>query len=168
MIDLETLDTIASAVVVQIGLVSFSIRDGIQEEHLWNLDLEDQRPNRTISTSTIGWWMEQGLKLPKETLELYPSLCGLKEVLQKIKPDLIWYRGPTFDHVILTDLLTIIYDKKDIDKLLPFWKVRDSRTLDIFNIKRERGPVAHYALEDAREQALDVIHVTKTITSKLN
>lgn len=60
MLDMETLDTVASSVVLSMGAVLFSPA-GIHSTSYMEFDIDDQlRRGRTVSASTLAWWMGQG------------------------------------------------------------------------------------------------------------
>lgn len=64
MVDLETLDNIPTAVVVQIGAIAFDRADGsIVAEFCTNVDIQSELDaGFSISGSTIGFWMQQALQ----------------------------------------------------------------------------------------------------------
>ena len=64
MVDIETLDTVQSAVVLSIGAVAFDPHTKELGEKFYvefTTDLQaQQRLGRTISADTVTWWMQQG------------------------------------------------------------------------------------------------------------
>lgn len=160
MIDLETLDTKPSAVVLSVGLVVFS-KDvsGQYQEHRTNyrtLDLQSQMDRgRTISESTLMWWMKQGREARGAAFqeidrvpvgqwgeELRVFYEGCEEV---------WSHGAGFD-------VTIAIAESLLDGNVPWGhrEVRDTRTLSaITGLAVDKPPVthAHHAVYDAIAQA---------------
>ena len=118
MFDLETLDTIPSAVVLSIGAVVWanSYKEGLDERQ-WHLvdsfhrilDFEDQLLYRTVSASTLMWWMQQGDEAKAEAFG--PDRTPVDEALMKMKAiantwniDHFWANPATFDFPIWEDL----------------------------------------------------------------
>src|SRR5690606_12661716 len=82
MLDLETLDTASSAVVVSIGAVAFdpytnAIGDKFYVEMTEDI-AEQQKKGRTISGDTVRWWMQQDV-LAKRVFSVPPP-DGVKRV----------------------------------------------------------------------------------------
>ena len=127
----------------------------------WELDWHDQiMDGRTIEKVTVDWWRENELTVPrgkKCPLEFFHELCEFCKINEIER---YWFRGPQFDCVKLESLAS------DWGTKVP-WKynqVRDCRTLDDFCERREqKKEVSHHALEDATEQALDVVHAMEKI-----
>tara|TARA_R110000803_G_scaffold158426_1_gene222702 strand:+ start:698 stop:1216 length:519 start_codon:yes stop_codon:yes gene_type:complete len=164
MIDLETLDTKPSSVVLSIGAVEFNPETGeVFKETGYEMfpDIQEQLDaGRTISASTLLWWMGQGdeargaitkarRKSVKECLEHFRWWC------QKGSRCKAWGNGSVFDITMMEDLM----DHTQIP--WKFWDIRDTRTLwDIHPYdKNKKGETAHTALEDAIAQAERVCEV---------
>ena len=111
-IDIETLDTEKSAVIVSIGAVIFNRADEpgtyIDEFHV-KLDIENQ-PGRTISPGTVKWWMGEGMEdarkaafsIPKkEQVRLGLALKQLEDFMKKYHLAECWGNSPGFDMEIL-------------------------------------------------------------------
>ena len=109
MIDIETLDTAPTAVILQIAV---SVWDGVSEPIVksWNINSECQ-PDRTVSIKTVEWWMNQiknGAEvtiLSESTFPLASALHGLSHYISHFNscyPSEIWSQG-NFDIAILSD-----------------------------------------------------------------
>ena len=163
-IDLETLDTVPSTKIVSIGAALFDIETGEVGETVYlPCSLHDQN-SRTMSASTIMWWMSQSdqaravfndsdLDLLREQLKMFRASIG---DWTQIK---VWGNGATFDISILEDAYTRNAERSDIP--WAFWNVRDMRTivalakqLNGFNHRSiVREGTHHNAVDDAVHQA---------------
>ncbi|MBL4893246.1 MAG: 3'-5' exoribonuclease, partial [Emcibacter sp.] len=136
MIDIETLDTARTAVVIQVAAVTFEydLHGYYKELNSFNIPLRvgpQVDGGRTISASTIDWWLgEDKYKVFSQIIcDGYDRpgddcLLELKGELSFSNCDEYWFQGPTFDAIILEDLLG--------EGVVP-WKyhqVRDQRTVD--------------------------------------
>jgi hypothetical protein len=166
MIDIETLDTQPTAVVLSVAAVVFNDVDVLEAGH-WFLDTEKQiQHGRSISLDTICWWMEQGkgqafeLLNKTKTQGISPStfskqfsgMYGLYRVEE------LWANGIVFDVGILENLMAT----PQLDTVSPPWKYnhpRDLRTMyahEQFSREDRTVPtLAHDALEDALAQTED-------------
>lgn len=162
MLDLETLGTSSTSVIIAIGAVQFD-RDGIKDTFYTNVDAASCCAlGLTIDPKTVMWWLEQsedarrrvtgGVKvnLPAALLT-FSSWCP--------KEFSLWGNGADFDNVILSNAYsacmlkqpwshqgnrcyrTVYYETKDIIPKPDFYGVR------------------HYALDDARNQANHLINI---------
>lgn len=166
MIDLETLDTRSSAVIVSIGAVVFD-RKSILRTGYWILDLEEQiKRGRTISSQTMAWWMKQSEDARKvftdqssyrnSILEFHGQFSSLFNGEELA----VWGNGSDFDTAIMIDF----YNRHS---LVPpsGWKYYNNLCFRSFNkwfdakrmVKREG--VHHNALDDAVYQAECVLKV---------
>ena len=162
MIDIETLDTTPTSVVLSVGAVKFDpfSKSAPGVKTLWRPDIEVQLENkRTTSESTLAFWAKQDAHIQESTFsdEGRISLNDLFKSLNKylVGVDKIWCHGPQFDMVIIENL----YAQFQHHTNWKFWQVMDSRTL--FNImpKDPRKAIQqdlHSAEEDAYWQAVCV------------
>ena len=173
MLDIETLDTQPSALVLSAGWAWFNenrvISSGVVsfDHHL------QQRTGRTTSIDTVRWWKEQAEPLPDSRHgfdvrmldgELWrtnprrwantPSAEGMEDVL-------VWANSPSFDCVILRHWAA------SLQRNVPwaFWMERDFRTHKYLvecayacsdpetTPLHARAAVQHSAEQDARDQA---------------
>ena len=169
VIDIETLDTVDSAVIVSIAAVVFNRNDApgtyIDEIHI-KLDTENQ-PGRTISASTVAWWMSKGMEdarneafnVPKnEKIRLGLALKQLEDFIKKYDLEECWGCSPDFDMGILSHA----YEQHKVKFPMPFWKFSDIRTIEKFfystNTRKKGGKnwlngTAHDALDDCYMEA---------------
>jgi len=163
-IDIETLDTLPSAVILSIGAVFFDPMTGeLGPEILLKIDQDKQPACRTKSKSTVDWWDNQSITAKEEAFsgEMHLSealghlnIFILEEAGEAACP---WGNGSVFDITILEDG----YRSCGLNGLIPwkFWNIRDCRTIewaakgliDKKQIPKEGNH--HKALDDAKHQA---------------
>lgn len=166
MIDLETLDTTSSAIVLSIGVVAFNRRNPLTPFDTFYAGFgvrecrDDQKAKgRTMNKDTIAWWNKQPPDAQRVLRER--TVESVKDALDQfvafinksgIEP-VVWGNGAGFDLVIMTSIL------KDYGLPVPwkFWNERCFRTM-----KAEHGHLVgpikrlgqhHNALDDAIFQA---------------
>lgn len=152
-IDIETLDTKPSALVLSIGLCVFN-KDGITHTLYRELQIQCQiSEGRTISESTLKFWLEQGQKFndlifSDEKAFITLAISDLNKYLDQ--DTLIWANSPDFDLVILEDLAKTY----NIGFNWNFRNFRDFRTIRQCLAPDEPRPKpTHNALQDAIDQA---------------
>jgi len=132
MIDIETLGTEPSSVIMSVGGVKFDpyTSDVPHDGKHWMLDVDAQTDaGRDVNDSTLEWWAKQEQSIQDRAF----STEG-RTSLQEFMPDLnkwlvgchtIWCQGPQFDMVMLENLF------KQFDHHMNwfYWQVSDSRTL---------------------------------------
>lgn len=166
MLDLETLDTAPTSVILSIGLVAFN-QQGITKELYLVPNLQDQIDmGRTISASTLRWWLGQSdqakrvFQDPNELSVQNTSMLftGFFEGLGKDVE--VWSHGANFDVPMIEDFLRKLK--------MPFpWtynRVRCFRTFcnerkRIYRANKNPNGTPHNALDDARNQANHVLAV---------
>src|SRR5258706_4909507 len=80
MIDLETLGTSADSVFLSLAAVQFDLKGNTGAEFSMNVELESAiRAGRTISSSTLQWWLTQRADIMKKIVD---SLAPLVRVLE--------------------------------------------------------------------------------------
>lgn len=169
MVDIETLDTQGSAVVVSIGAVAFDPSNpsvpfvDFYVEFTDDLDVQ-VAAGRTMSPSTLRWWLEQGAMAKQvfsSNVDRAPfrnsTGAGIQQFCDFVnnnggKEALLWGNGSDFDNVILASLL------KDMGFKQPwrFYNNRCYRTLKGLPgapEKVRRAGTHHNALDDAATQA---------------
>lgn len=157
MFDTETLDTKTSGVVTQIGWCIFDINASkLGASGSVFLDPQEQMDRgRTVSWSTIKWWMQQDAEAIRRMVDAgRVSLNDALRLVDECVPlDLegVWGHGATFDISILQSL----YELERRPVPWPFKLVRDTRTLFAVkpNFKWPRNPLRHDAENDAIAQA---------------
>jgi len=159
MIDMETLSTDVSTVILTIGAVRFDPRGvGVMEKLELRPTMEEQTEvfNRTISDDTLRWWGEQSPEAIEEAMGDRDRI-SYKEAMEKLyqfcwnRADKVWSNGSGFDIVIAESAF------RDHDMKYPwqFWNVRDCRTIyDLAGVSLKDGGhvTSHKAVEDAERQ----------------
>lgn len=115
MVDLETLDVTGESVVLSIGAASFNpLQAGGGATETWTLTLDVQQQlfwGRSISWSTLSWWMEQSQAARDKAFA--PGRVECSEALEALgrfyQQDVggtgpVWCKGPSFDGTILDTL----------------------------------------------------------------
>jgi len=170
MLDLETLDTTSSAVVVSIGAVAFDPETDVLGDKFY-VELTDdiaaqQKHGRTISGDTVRWWMQQNVLAkqvfstsPPDGVERVDTLealvrFGIFVAANGDRDAQIWGNGADFDNIILGTL----YDAFELRKPWSYSRNRCYRTMKNLGIEpskpQKREGVHHNALDDAITQAI--------------
>lgn len=165
MVDLETLDTKTSAVILTLGAVKFDPFSTLPFKELYlRFDIESQDAlGCTISDDVIEWWTKQPTEIKEDAFSDENRLPADQAIDMFHKfawgCDKFWAKGHCFDIMILEHL----YSK--LKKSVPwqYWQIRDVRTL--FDLADPELPTAllHNALEDSRRQAIGVRNVYKKL-----
>lgn len=182
-LDIETLDTRATAVVLSIGICKFDPL-GVDSvgpfEHV-ALEVGTQvRNHRTVSSDTFYWWADQLVKMdanpfPKPHLDVKLGLAqiidfiyGNSEPLEPREGEEValyqdaymWVRGPHFDWTIVENLAIQV----GVEWPIHYARVMDQRTFCMGETydPPETGEVfvKHSALSDAITQAMFIQQVT--------
>lgn len=158
MVDMETLDTKLSAVILTIGAVVFDpFSDAPFQELYMRVSVEDQlAAGRTISDSTLEWWSKQDPEIMEEAfgeegrIPLDQALNTLHKFAWNCHK--FWSHGLSYDLMVIQNL----YDAHNKTYPWQYYDMRDTRTL--FDIVDPEMPQAskHNALEDAKRQAIGV------------
>lgn len=161
MVDLETLSSDPTAVVVQIGVVAFDIQTGrIEAERLINVDPHSEiLEGFTVDGGTIMWWMDQakGGKCTwnsgnVDSKEAWIRFCAFIKAYGN-KNSRMWSHA-TFDAPIVTYHL----NRLGLAQPVHYNRYLDLRTISVltrgrFSIpKTVRPDDAHDALADCRYQ----------------
>lgn len=109
IVDLETLGTTESAVVISIGAVRFDINNLDAEPHTFYRVLrfdEQENVGRTTDPGTLEWWALQSEAARKVFAEQRHSVRGVLYDFDEFAEDAhrIWGYGSTFDNIILRSL----------------------------------------------------------------
>lgn len=179
MIDLETLDTTSSSVILSIGAVFFDPFKGLLGDKFYTrVDIEEQMAQgRTISASTLKWWLQQSQEAIQAAFfseQSLPIKQALKEFIvfigtKQIRP---WGNGAMFDVAIMENCY-----KMYLPNYSPwqFYSVRDFRTLNnLFDRESQKAELEaiglteffsgkHNALADATYQAEVALYIFKKI-----
>lgn len=167
MIDIETLDTRPSAVIVSAAGLWFD-PDAREQTEAFSLvfDVPMQLANgRTISADTVAWWMQQSYEARKKAFcpEVVSTAGDIQDSINSAiyNAEHIWANDPDFDCTILRDYMS--YDFK-----WPFWKHRSMRTIkamypDAYSLNGSVYPdhafTAHDPMNDCKKQAWHVMNV---------
>lgn len=149
MIDFETLDTSADAVVLSVGIIVFDPTNAeIIRTFYLEFDVADQveEEGRRISSSTIEWWLKTN---PVEFLRLLSEggnyldflRSELKDITSSYPIRKIWSRGH-MDFEILCNICPGHFK---------YYQHADVRTLDALGFKMGKEN-NHNALDDCRNQ----------------
>lgn len=100
------------------------------------VSVEDQIKNYgfKVEQSTLDWWKQQDKKVlakikpSSEDILLETFMDDLLEYLDKDKIFRWWSRSNTFDPMILSRIAKRLNRMDDLNKILPHWNVRDTRT----------------------------------------
>lgn len=160
MIDMETLDITATAVILSIGAVKFDLdSDAIDDAGFYaSVSIDDQlQLGRSISESTLVWWLGQPptaqavFHEPKQTLE--SALVSLTDWLGHNKW-YVWSNGADFDLPMLAHAFTSL----GMSVPWEFFNSRCVRTYKSLPAARSVGKTKndHNALRDAINQARHV------------
>ncbi len=167
MLDLETLDTADTAVILSIGAVKFDPNGTeLGESFYVAIDPRGQtRYGRTMSAETVLWWMDpkqdeiRRAMLNEEKTDLSSALYTFESWYSHCPPYLrrppiasVWGNGSNFDNVILRSAYA------SVGQPCPFDAFHDRcfRTLKSINSTKSVEPTrenAHHALADAQHQA---------------
>lgn len=171
-LDFETLDTTANGVIMSIGAVRFDL-DGsaIDDEAFYASVSIDSNiaVGRTISESTLKWWMQQPPEAqavffePKQSLEL--ALDEFSDWFGDSK--FVWSKGADFDIA----MMALAYRQFDRETPWEFYNARCMRTYTklpgMKNVKVD-NPVKHNALQDAIAQAKTLQAIQKKLNAALS
>lgn len=181
VVDLETLDTIPTSVILSFGCSLFAFEEKNADfEHYIKTGfytklspIEQIKSGRTTDQGTIDWWKKQGKEaqkvlIPQKTdITLRECLLQFTDYLNNSRYDhkksYCWCRGASFDWPIIEDAF------RQYKLKLPYngWKIRDIKTaIDImagadngmYNLKNGTPPafIKHDSLHDC---ALDILRL---------
>jgi hypothetical protein len=181
MLDIETLDTAASAVVLSIGAVTFS-ESLIIDTFYVDIDPEAQlAEGRTISIDTIKWWMKQSdearkcvydprsVTHPIQALQLFDAWVYTNDSHSEV---LVWGNGSDFDNAIVNDLYKTYKMKAPWDhrgnRCYRTLKHHATMLMGAEELKRKlvSPKLKHNALSDAEAQAENAMFMLKVIQNR--
>lgn len=168
MVDLETMDNVASAAIVAIGAVQCDLTTGELGETFYRVvDLQNQQEQgMTLNPSTMYWWLDQSDGARQGILEpnkvLLADMCDkFTKWLESLGPSTknmrLWGNGASFDNAILR------YAYRQCGREFPieFWNDRDMRTIlgfypyqlqETWKRNNLRTGTYHNALDDCKHQ----------------
>ncbi len=158
MIDTETLDTKATAVILSIGACRFNDLDIDNNGFYRAITLEScMDEHRTISPATLLWWMKQEQAAQAAAFH-DPTAVPLSQALDEFRDWMgprweatrVWSNGADFD----IPLITHAYGSQPTPWI--FWNTRCFRTIKNMagakNVPAPKNNGAHHALYDAIAQ----------------
>ncbi len=168
VLDIETCDTKATAIVPALGITVIDTKKPRPEllPHINSkkslfirLDSYEQFDNdRTRSQDTMDCWNKQSedaqslVFAEKDKVTVEEAKTKLVKFMKLHKPERIYTRGPHFDYVTLRSLFA---DYPEFEKAFIHWNVRDCRTIVEFHtnkatVKTEHeGFIYHHPTHDA-------------------
>lgn len=158
MIDIETLDTSPSSLILSIGAVLMDMESlNLVHDQVLYLELSRDQKGRTISQSTLDWWLKLGNCPIDGTLPLENALKILSNFIPEGSE--IWCKGADFDTTILANA----YKSASLELPWKYNSVRDCRTIfKTFPIAPGLFPQNnHNAFEDAKNQANQLIYILR-------
>lgn len=155
MIDIETLDTLPTAMILSIGAVAFDpdLPAERDEQFYVQIDPSDTRVG-TIGVDTVRWWLQQSdearqaITKPGGT-SIDCALLDLSEFVGPMAEAEIWAGPATFDIPILE------HSYRECGFSVPWHhaSVRCWKTLrEVLGIYKLSPNIAHHALSDAQAQ----------------
>lgn len=170
MIDIETLDTKPSAVVLSLGVVSFNQEVGAMDNLFIQLDGQEQLDcGRTVSMDTIKFWMRQPeasrrAAFPDDPQGMFEDIAHFISHHKSPEGALYWAKSPSFDMTILYSLCGDLYGVDEMP--WAFRGFRDVRTLvdavhDDFVPAKTWDYPDHHPIGDCLWQIEEVRHVRK-------
>jgi hypothetical protein len=168
-IDIETQSSDTNAVILSVGCVEFSTKNGhVKSDYFYEKADPARQPERHTCPNTLDWWNKQHESVRTEAFsgtlsleELLVGICHWFDSSPTRKNQKVWVRGSNFDDPILRQAF------KNHGLVCPwaFWSVMDIRVLEYMASRRKltlasKTPEgkAHNALQDAIHQAGQVTH----------
>lgn len=169
MLDIETLDTEQTAVILSIGAVVMDMEklelcksEVIRTKFYTEIDPYTQ-PTRTVSKATQDWWATQKNPPMNGDSHLPDVLINLSSFCMAVSTQpIIWCKGTDFD----TRILAHAYKQYGIPVPWRYNDVRDCRTIfKTFQLPEPflPNPNAHNALADAIHQAEQLLVILGNI-----
>lgn len=171
MIDVETLDTRPSAVLLSIAAVRFDVEEDVIYGDMLHVHVDIDSclaAGRTVSGSTIMWWLDQSdearsklVNAPRHSLR--EALTMLSEFITP--EDRVWGNGASFDNAIMADA----YRSLGMPQPWRYWGDMCYRTLKNVHSDIKKPPFTgtkHDALADAINQATHLQMIFKSLREK--
>jgi len=160
MVDIETLDTEESAVILSIGACVVS-SNRFRPQFYGEIAIQHQLDlGRTKSESTEAWWATQPFSPPNGVFLLRGTLIEFARWIEVYTPEpIIWAKGIDFD----TKILAHAYKQCGLSVPWKYNNVRDFRTVKkLFSESIDPSLInvqAHNALEDAIYQTRQLLSI---------
>ena len=172
MIDLETLGTTASSVILSVGAVKFDLMSTQIDDNGFyaSISIESNLDyGRRIQEDTLLWWLKQEAAAQNVFHEAKTTLSdALIDFSDWIGADdyFIWSNGADFD----IPMLAHAYSQIQVEVPWKFWNARCYRTYkNLPGAKDIRVPptgTKHNALSDAVQQAMTLQHIHAALFTK--
>lgn len=173
MIDIETLGTSRSSLILSIGAVEFDA-EGISKEFEVNIQPEScEAMGLTVDVRTVMWWLDQKKEaqdaiLTGKKVNLVRALADFSGAFDW-KNAIVWCNGADFDIPILENA----FDACGVEAPWKYYNKRDFRTLkrivpqDKYEEIKVDAQIGHKALDDAKSQALTLINIMNYLDLEL-
>lgn len=153
MVDIESWDTQASAIILSIGGCLVHSAPETLPTFYYEVRVDNQYM-RSKSMATMQWWESQGNCPCNGTIELYYALEELSKYLHQFSSTpIVWSKGTDFDIAVLANA----YNQSHLPTPWKYHDVRDFRTVKkLFGaslISTIENTDPHHALQDAVFQA---------------
>lgn len=165
MVDLETLGTRPGSVIVALGAVKFSWRNGLGDTFYHRIDPAScVAAGLTMDAATVVWWLKQPDAARRELTRPGAPLAAVLTVFSawlEARDVEVWGNGPAFDNGLLAEAYARVQ--------LPLpWRYPNDRCYRTLKSLRPRVGLHregehHHALADARTQALHLIRVMRAL-----
>lgn len=169
MVDIETLDTVETALVLEIGVVKVDFEDSSREVYRCSPGRQEQLDaGRTISLDTLGFWTQQpedARRLLRNGLTETPVKDCLDEISRFLDDAAeVWAKPPSFDLNILANL-NRQFRPAGAGDLWYYRAPRDLRTLlAVYGDPGvQHNGTVHNALDDADFQMRQLIAILERI-----
>ena len=159
-LDIESASTQPNAVILSIGVVQFSTKNGKVKDTFYRTIAADSQMDRHTCADTLAWWSKQNAAVREEafsgTESLTEVLLALSAWMKPYSHEKIYCRGYSFDLGILGDA----YKSLQLPVPWKYYNQMELRTLE-YVASRLGIPMApkapegqlHNALSDAEYQA---------------
>lgn len=165
MVDLETLDQTASAIILACAMVNWHpFTDSIEKVQCsFPSRIQQEGVGQTCGEDTRRWWLSRGdalrafcFDIPEYKRTELTEFTLLPVMLAFNDAEEIWCQGKDFDGRILQDLIRkVIPDYK-----FPYWKLRDSRDfekkfghlVDLRPLNQDKKDFGHNPIMDCKIQ----------------
>lgn len=169
MVDLETLDTAATAAIVSIGAVFFDPKTGDMGDTFYRaIDVSSVLGHGfSVSGDTLKWWLQQSDEARQvfasgnEIGTVLDEFAGFLESQGKTDDVKVWGNGAAFDNTILANA----YSATKRATPWRFWNDRCYRTVKALNsaVPFTREGTHHNALDDAISQARHLCQIFQSL-----
>lgn len=165
MIDIEAYADSPDSAPAQIALVFFDQHDPafpFTEFFFRPSPISSMRLGMQVAADTLVWWDDHDMEIhPQAGEPITRTLSEIAAIMRAhARSDIrVWSRGNSYD----LSILKLLYKRTCMKLPWQFWMERDVRTwLERCRYESPRKN-NHHALQDARNQALDIIEATASL-----